>query len=207
MTGSAQSSPAPGVPAQVSRWLRPANGGLIAAAGSAAMLVSLFLPWYAVRVQILGHHVDSSAFAMLRIGSMQLACDQPAGSPCSEPAGVAALAAGIWDWRTLIAVGAAAIVLYVMVRAQNGSVPGRRDGQVLTALAAGTAGVTVAAAAVSPVSVTGPAWLGIISVPSYGAGVGLAGAAVAVAGALLLWRGGARGADHQARLEPASPRA
>ncbi len=201
MTGSAQSSPAPGVPEQGNRWHRPANGSLIAATGSAVMLVSLLLPWYAVRVQII-HYGDLSTSALLRLGDVRFLCD-PA---CSESAGVGPLAAGVWDWRTLIAVGAAAMVLCVMVRAQNGSAPGRRDGQVLTALAVGTAGVTLAVV-VSPVSVAGPAWLGITSAPSYGAAVGLGGAAAAVAGALLLWRGSARGASHQERLAPSSPRA
>ena len=88
-------------------------------------------------------------------------------------------------------MGSGAIALYVVIAAQAGGTAAarRRDWQVLIALAASTAAVTLAAAIVSPVSVPdSAARLGLSSSSAYGAAVGLAGALAAVVGAMLLWR-------------------
>ncbi len=176
-------------PASGPRWQRPPTGSLIAVAGSVVMLASLLLPWYVVRARPV-HYDDLSTFAVLHASGMRLVCESSA-RPCSLSASTGVLAAGIWDWRTLIAVGSGAIALYVVIGAQAArfAAARQRDWQVLIALAASTAAVTLAAAIVSPVSgPDGAALLGLSSSSAYGTAVGLAGALAAVVGAALLWR-------------------
>src|SRR5713226_8881014 len=133
--------------------------------------------------------------------SGRLICDPP-GPECHETLSVGALVAGIWDWRSLIAVGAAVIILYVALRAMQPESASRRlrDWQVVTVLATATALPALAAVVVDPVSVpaTG-ARLGLDSALSYGAIVGLAGALVAVIGGLMLWRSNFGSIDNRAR--------
>src|SRR5258706_4176224 len=100
-----------GVLAQDIRWRRPPSGSLIAAVGAAVTLVSLFLPWYALRLQITDYR-SLSAVAMIHINGGRLLCDPP-GPECHETLSVGALVAGVLGWRSLIAVGAAGILLSV----------------------------------------------------------------------------------------------
>jgi hypothetical protein len=127
---------------------------------------------------------------------------------CRESLTAGALVAGIWDWRTLIAIGAAAIMLYVLIRAQSGTGPSRWSGwQVLVALGTCTAAVTIIAAVVSPVSVPEPTLsLSLRSSMAYGAAIGVAGALAALLGGLMLWWT-ARGASEGARLSVPIPQA
>jgi hypothetical protein len=171
-------------------WRRPRPGSIIAACGGTLTLASLFLPWYSLRLRITDF-AGVSQLAVIHVhgGDSYFACDA-LGPTCHESLTVGALAAGIWDWRTLTAVGAAAIVLYVVFSAQSGPRARRRpDGQVLIGLGFGTAVMTLAALIVSPVSVPdSDTQLGLSSSPSYGSAVGLAGSLVAVLGGVLAWR-------------------
>jgi hypothetical protein len=184
MTGSDQASRAKGP-----GWQRPAPGGLVAAAGGAMTLTSLFLPWYTLRLSAT-NFASVSIFAQIHGhgGDRYFSCD-PIKPMCRESLTAGALVAGIWDWRTLIAIGAAAVVLYVVIRAQSGT--GLRqwpDWQVLVALGGGTAAVAAIAAVVSPVSVTQSALpLRLSSSVAYGAAIGVAGALAALIGGLMLW--------------------
>ena len=197
-----------GVLAQDIRWRRPPSGSLIAAVGAAVTLVSLFLPWYALRLQITDYR-SLSAVAMIHINGGRLLCD-PSGPECHETLSVGALVAGIWDWRSLIAVGAAVIILYVALRAMQPESASRRlrDWQVVTVLATATALPALAAVVVDPVSApaTG-ARLGLDSALSYGAIVGPAGAVVAVIGGLMLWRSNYGSIDNRARFVTVGPQA
>jgi hypothetical protein len=172
------------------------------------MLTSLFLPWYTLRLSAT-NFASVSIFAQIHVqgGDRYFSCN--AIKPmCQESLTAGALVAGIWDWRTLIALGAAAIVLYVVIRAQSGSMPGRwPDWQVLVALGGPTAVVAVIAAVVSPVSVPVSALpLRVSSSLAYGGAAGLAGALAALLGGLLLWWTG-RGASKGARLSVPIPQA
>src|SRR5258706_7025841 len=179
-----------GVLAEDIRWRRPPSRSLIAAVGAAVMLGSLFLPWYALRLQIPDYR-SLSAVAMIHINGGRRLCAPP-GPECHETLRCGALVAGSWHWRSLIAVGAAVIILYVAFRAMQPESASRRlrDWQVVTVLATATALPALAAVVVDPVSVpaTG-ARLGLDSALSYGAIVGPAGAVVAVIGGLMVWRG------------------
>lgn len=213
MTGpAAPAAPAdPAGPADLpeSARRRPAAGRLIAAAGAAVTLGSMFLPWYSVSLRIRSY-ADLSVLALARIDGAGLQCSTPSGSGCHVSAQVGALAAGVWDWRTLIAVGAAAVLAVVVARAIRPAQPpsaqpanarpaGARSAdtaparvkptpwQVLAAFTAGTVALVTAAIVVSPVAqpgLPGPP-LDLSSSPSYGAIVGLAGSLIALAGALL----------------------
>jgi len=197
-----------GVLAQDIRWRRPPSGSLIAAVGAAVTLVSLFLPWYALRLQITDYR-SLSAFAMIHINGGRLLCD-PSGPECHETLSVGALVAGIWDWRSLIAVGAAVIILYVALQAMQPESASRRlrDWQVVTVLATATALPALAAVVVDPVSVpaTG-ARLGLDSALAYGAIVGPAGAVVAAVGGLMLWRSNYGSIDNRERFVTVGPQA
>src|SRR5258706_12695729 len=65
-----------GVLAEDIRWRRPPSGSLIAAVGAAVTLVSLFLPWYALRLQITDYR-SLSAVAMIHINGGPPPCDPP----------------------------------------------------------------------------------------------------------------------------------
>ena len=203
MTGSDQASPAQGP-----GWRRPAQGGLVAAAGGAVTLTSLFLPWYTLRLSAT-NFASVSVFAQIHVhgGDRYLSCD-PIKPMCGESLTAGALVAGIWDWRTLIALGAAAVLLYVVIRAQSGTGPREwPDWQVLVALGCGTAAVTVIAAVVSPVSVPVSALsLRLSWSLAYGAAIGVAGALAAMIGGLMLWRT-ERGLSRRARLPVPIPQA
>ena len=195
MGGWARSPAEPGIRGEAGTRPRPATGSVVAGAGAAVTLGSLFLPWYVVHLRITGY-ASLSVFAMLHVGNMHLSCAPRAGASCAASATVDALAAGVWDWRALIAVGAAGILLLQVFRAMNrGRPPGRLPHwQAVTAVAAATAACVLAAVLADPLTVPGAAGLGLslgrgfgLSASlSYGAAVGLAGAVVAVAGGLLL---------------------
>jgi len=203
MSGSDQAAPAQGP-----GWQRPAPGALVAAGGGAMTLTSLFLPWYALRLSAT-NFASVSIFAQIHLngGDRSFACD-PVKPVCRESLTTGALVAGIWDWRTMIALGSAAIVLYVVIRAQSGTSPRRwPDWQVLVALGSGTAAVTGIAAVVSPVSVPDSALpLRLSSSLAYGSAIGVAGALAALLGGLMLWRT-ARGATKGASLSVPIPQA
>src|SRR5215467_16325675 len=204
MSGSSDQA----APAQGPGWQRPAPGGLVAAAGGAMTLTSLFLPWYALRLSAT-NFASVSIFAQIHVygGDRYFSCD-PVKPVCRESLTTGALVAGIWDWRTMIALGAAAIVLYVVIRAQSGTSPRRwPDWQVLVALGSVTAAVTVIAFMVSPVSAPVRASpLRLSSSLAYGAAIGIAGALVALTGGLMLWWT-ERGATERARLSVPIPQA
>jgi len=203
MTGSDQASPAQGP-----GWQRPAPGGLVAAAGGAVTLTSLFLPWYTLRLAAT-NFASVSIFTQIHVhgGDRYFSCD-PIKPVCRESLTAGALVAGIWDWRTLIALGAAAIVLYVLIRAQSGTGPRRwPDWQVLVALGTATAAVAIIAAVVSPVGVPASALpLRVSSSLAYGSAIGVAGALAGLLGGLMLWWT-ARGAGKVARLSVPVPQA
>ena len=201
MTGFDQASPV-----QRPGWQRPAPGGLVAAAGGAVTLTSLFLPWYTLRLSAT-NFASVSIFAQIHVHGGARSCD-PIKPMCRESLNAGALVAGIWDWRTLIALGAAAVVLYVVIRAQSGTGPRQwPDWQVLVALGGGTAVVTVIAFVVSPVSAPVSASpLRLSSSLAYGAAIGIAGALVALTGGLMLWWT-ERGATERARLSVPIPQA
>jgi len=167
----------------------PATGSLVAGAGAGLTLGSLFLPWYVVHLRITGY-ASLSVFAMLRVGNMHLNCHPPAGTSCSASAAVDALAAGAWDWRALIAVGAASVLLLLVFRAMNRGRPHGwlLRGQTVTAVAAATVACVLAAGLANPLTVPGAAELGLSASLSYGAAFGLCGAVAAVSGGLLLRR-------------------
>ena len=177
-------------------WRRPPSGSIVAACGGALTLASLFLPWYSLRLRITDF-AGVSQLALMHVpgGDSYLDCSA-LGPPCHESLTVGALAGGIWDWRTLTAVGAAAIVLYVVFSAQivfsaqtGPAARQRPDGQVLIGLGFGTAVVTAAALVVSPLGGPDSATrFGLSSSLSYGAPVGLVGSLVAVLGGVLLWQ-------------------
>jgi hypothetical protein len=189
-------------------WRRPPTGSIVAACGGSLTLASLFLPWYSLRLRITDF-AGVSQLALMQVpgGDSYLDC-YALGPPCHESLTVGALAGGIWDWRTLTAVGAAAIVLYVAFSAQTG--PAARqfpDGQVLMGLGFGTAVVIAAALVVSPLGVPDTASrFGLSSSLSYGAPVGLAGSLVAMLGGVLLWQR-ARSAGRRGHLSLAVPQA
>ncbi|HEX9065649.1 MAG TPA: hypothetical protein VF843_11110 [Streptosporangiaceae bacterium] len=165
-----------------------AAGRLIAAAGAAITLASMFLPWYSVSLRIKSY-ADLATFANAHVGGAHLVCDPPAGAGCHLSAQVGALTQGIGDWRTLIAVSAAAVLLSVVLRATR---PGRAGGgwRLLTVLAAVTSGLAVAAVLVGPVGPAPAAGLlgsriDLASSASFGVFVAVAGAMLALAGALL----------------------
>lgn len=188
MTGSAQDSLASGAHAPRTRRQRPGPGHLVAGTGAVAMLVSPLLPWYELRLQVAGP-VGGAAFATVHAGSMHATCSPPPG-PCSVSASVGLLAAGIWDWRLLIVAGAAATLLVLVI----GTVlPGRlwqgsRSAQLVTVVASATAVFVLASIAMNPLSTAGTSWPGLSASLSYGAAVGVAGVAAAIAGGLLLRR-------------------
>lgn len=171
------------------QWRRPA-AYLAACAGAAVTLGSMFLPWYVVHLRVVSY-ADLSEFVLLHVGGLHLSCEPRAGASCFVSARVGALAGGIADWRTLIAVGAAAILLYLGLRAMNaGRAAGlAREWRVVTVLAAVTGLLAAAGLVVNPLTVpagaTGP---GLNASLSYGGIVGLAGALAAVAGGLALRR-------------------
>jgi hypothetical protein len=171
-------------------------------------LTSLFLPWYSLRLSAT-NFASVSIFAQIHVrgGDRYFSCE-PIKPMCRESLTAGALVAGIWDWRTLIALGAAAIVLYVVIRAQSASAPRHwPDWQVLVALGTGTAAVTIIAAVVSPVGVPESALpLRLSSSLAYGAAIGVAGALTALLGGLMLWWT-ARGASKGARLSVPIPQA
>ena len=193
MGGWARRPAGPDIQGQGSTGPRPAAGGVVAGVGAAVTLGSLFLPWYVVHLRITGY-ASLSVFALLHVGNMHVSCAPLAGASCSASATVGALAAGVWDWRAMIAVGAASILLLQLLRAMNrGRPPARmRHWKAVTAVAAATAACVLAAVLASPVTVPGPAGLGLgrgfgLSASlSYGAAVGLCGAVTAVIGGLLL---------------------
>jgi hypothetical protein len=196
MGGWARSAAEPDVHGETSARQGPATGSVVAGVGAAVTLGSLFLPWYVVHLRITGY-AGLSVFAMLHVGNMHLSCAPQTGASCTVSATVGALAAGVWDWRALIAVGAASILLLQVLRAMNrGRPPGRmRQWQAVTAVAAATAACVLAAVLASPLTVPGEAGLGLslgrgfgLSASlSYGAAVGLCGAVTAVIGGL--WGG------------------
>ncbi len=176
-------------------------GLLIAAAGAVTTLGSMFLPWYSVSVRIRSY-ADLSIVANARIDSAGLVCGAPSGGGCHVSAQVGALTGGVWDWRTLIAVGAAVVLVIVAARAMRpgrsrpeaaGPAPIRRGRwRVLAAAAAATAGLVAAAILVSPVGSAAAGQPGSHGQPldlssslAYGAIVGLAGALVALTGTVL----------------------
>jgi hypothetical protein len=171
-------------------------------------LTSLFLPWYTLRLSAT-NFASVSIFAQLHVhgADRYFSCD-PIKPMCRESLTAGALVAGIWDWRTLIALGAAAIVLWVVISAQSGTGLRRwQDWQVLLALGTGTAAVTIIAVAVSPVSAPASALpLRLSSSLAYGSAFGVAGALAALLGGLMLWRT-ARGAGKGARLSVPIPQA
>ncbi len=187
MGGMARRTAEPGMRSAGSAPPRPATGSLVAGAGAGLTLGSLFLPWYVVHLRITGY-ASLSVFALLRVGNMHLSCHPPAGTSCSASAAVDALAAGAWDWRALIAVGAASVLLLLVFRAMNRGRPHGRllRGQTVTAVAAATAAFVLAAVLAKPLTVPGAAELGLSASLSYGAAVGLCGAVAAVIGGLLL---------------------
>ena len=187
MGGMARRTAEPAMRSEPGTRQRPAPGSLVAGTGAVLTLGSLFLPWYVVHLRITGY-ASLSVFAMLRVGNMHLNCDPRAGSSCSASATVDALAAGVWDWRALIAVGAACVLLLLVFRAMNRSRPHGRllRWQTVTAVAAATAACVLAAALAKPLTVPGAAELGLSASLSYGAVVGLCGAVAASTGGLLL---------------------
>jgi hypothetical protein len=171
-------------------------------------LTSLFLPWYTLRLSAT-NFASVSIFAQIHVqgGDRYFSCD-PVKPMCRESLTAGPLVAGIWDWRTLIALGAAAVVLYVVIRAQSGTGPSQwPDWQALVGLGGGTAAVAVIAAVVSPVTVqesTLP--LRLSSSLAYGSAIGVAGTLAALVGGLMLWWT-ARGASKGARLSVPIPQA
>ena len=122
MGGWARRPAEPGMRGEAGARPRPATGNVVTAAGAAVTLGSLFLPWYVVHLRITGY-ASLSVFGMLHVGNMHLSCAPRAGASCSASATVGALAAGVWDWRALIAVGAAGILLLQVLRAMNRARP------------------------------------------------------------------------------------
>lgn len=170
------------------------TGRLIAAAGAVVTLASMFLPWYSVNLRI-SSYADLSIMAIARINSAGLVCGRQPGHGCHVSAQVGPLTGGIWDWRPLIAVGAAAVLILVLAAAMR---PAERRPapfrparwRVLLGAAAVTAALVTAAVLVSPVSAHSQPGLPapslvLTSSLSYGAFAGLAGALIALAGAVL----------------------
>ena len=180
---------------------RPATGSIVAGTGAMVTLGSIFLPWYVVHLQITGY-ASLSVFAMLRVGNMHLLCSPPAGASCPTSASVDALAAGAWDWRALIAVGAASILLLLVFRGINRGRSGGRmpHRQAVAVVAAALAVCILAAMAVNPLTVSGAAAIGMSTSLSYGAAIGMVGAVGAIIGGLLLTDGTVEGSD-----EPGEP--
>lgn len=170
---------------------------MLAASGAAVVLASMFLPWYSVSLRI-SSYADLSLVAIARINTAGLVCGPPAGHGCHVSAQVGALTGGIWDWRTLIAVGAAAVLVLIVAgamrpaaREPRRATPGRW--RLLLGCAAVTAALVTAALLISPISpktqpgLPAPS-LALTCSLSYGAVAGLAGALIALAGALLAAR-------------------
>src|SRR5262245_66040679 len=96
MTGSDQASPAQGP-----GWQRPAPGGLVAAAGGAITLTSLFLPWYTLRLAAT-NFASVSIFTQIHMhgGDRYFSCD-PIKPVCRESLNHAVQVAGTRGFRKL----------------------------------------------------------------------------------------------------------
>ena len=135
---------------------RSSAGQLIAVSGAVITLASMFLPWYTVSVRIRSY-ADLSIVAIARIDSGGMVCSPPSGHGCHVSAQVGALTGGIWDWRTLIAVGAAAVLVLVVARATRpAQIPPVQTPPVRWRLLAGfTAATTVLVMTAAPAAATG----------------------------------------------------
>ncbi len=180
----------PGEPAVTPR--RVAAGRACALAGALITLGSMFLPWYTLRLRI-SSYADLSAFAIVHIGGARLNCDPPAGGGCHLSAQVGVLATGLWNWRALIAAGAAGIAACVLLRVLRAGPDSPRAWRALTVFAAATTVLVLAALLTGPIGPTAPPGmpslgLDLASSPAYGAFLALAGALAALAGAVLARR-------------------
>ncbi len=104
----------------------PAGWQSVAGTGAAVTLGSMFLPWYVVHLR--DHRVCQP------VGFRDAARREHATGLRAARRGVVlrigqsvgALAAGVWDWRALIAVGAASVLLLLAFRVMNRSRPAGR---------------------------------------------------------------------------------